>query len=189
MMKKILILFALLILLAACSKQSDLTVYNDTGQSVRVVVGRTIYQLLPNDSPAVETCYLNSFILFGETKKVPIIVDEKIYLEPKDFYIEMKPGKDRSYHIELDRAGIQISNPSIYPISGAQLRKGDGDWEYALGWPFTVYSEELSQTMSISEDYDHIKIFYSTGANPSEFIEDTVDLNIGETTTYTFFID
>ena len=119
-MKKILILMFVFILLIACARQSDLTVYNDTEHSIRVILGSTIHQLYPNDPPAVETCYLNSFILFGETKKIPVIIEGQIFLEHKDFYIEMKPGKDRSYHIELDRAGIQISNPSIYSICSAQ---------------------------------------------------------------------
>ncbi len=187
-MKKIIILLIVLIALGACARQSDLTVYNDTGQSVRVVLGSTIHQLFPNDPPAVETCYLNSFILFGETKKVPVIVDGSMYLENKDFHIEMKPGKDKSYHIELDRAGIQISNPSIYTITSAQLRMEDGDWEYALGF-FDVYSEELSPTMSVLADYDQIKIFYDIGYNQVEYIEDVIELNIGETTTYIFEVD
>ena len=185
-MKKIIILLIVIFLLIACAKQSDLTVYNDTEQSVRIVLGSTIHRLYPNDPPAVETCYLNSFILFGETKKVPVIIDGQIFLEHKDFHIEMKPGKDRSYHIELDRAGIQISNPSIYTITGVQLRREEDDWEYALGFPFGLYSEELSPTMSISANYDQIKIFYSIGNIQSEYIVDTIDLVIGETTTYIF---
>ncbi len=184
-MKKVLTLLIILILIGACARQSDLTVYNDTEQSIRVVLGSTIHRLYPNDPPAVETCYLNSFILFGETKKVPVIIDGQIYLEHKDFHIEMKPGKDRSYHVVLDRAGIQISNPSIHTITGIQLRMEEYDWEYALGF-FGVFSEELSPTMSISADYDQIKIFYSIGYNQIEFIEDTIDLVIGETTTYIF---
>lgn len=184
-MKKILALLIIITFLGACARQSDLTVYNDTGQSIRVILGSTIHQLFPSDPPAVETCYLNSFVLFGETKKVPVIIDGQIYLEHKDFHIEMKPGKDRAYHVELDRAGIQISNPSIYTITGIQLRIEEYDWEYALGF-FDVYSEELSPTMSILSDYDQIKIFYSIGYNQIEFIEDTIDLVIGETSTYIF---
>ena len=187
-MKRIFFLLIVLIALAACARQSDLTVYNDTEQSVRVVLGSTIHQLFPNDPPAVETCYLNSFILFGETKEVLVIIDGQIYLENKDFHIEMKSGKDKSYHIELDRAGIQISNPSIYTITRTQLKKEDGDWEDALG-SFDVYSEELSPTMSILSDYDQIKIFYNISFNQSEYIEDVIDLSIGETTTYVLEVD
>ena len=188
-MKKKLIMLIVIIVLGACARQSDLTVYNDTGQSIQVVLGSTIHQLFPTDPPAVETCYLNSFILFGETKEVPVIINGQIYLEYKDFHIKMKPGKDRSYHVELDRAGIQISNPSIYPISGAQLRKEDGDWEYALGSPFSVFSEELSPTISVLADYDYIKISYSIGNNQNDYVEDAIELSIGETTTYIFEVD
>ena len=187
-MKKKIFYLIILTLLGACAKQSDLTIYNDTDHLVKIIMNGTIYRLLSNDPPAVETFYLNSFILFGETVDVPIIIEGQIYLEHKEFKIEMKPNKDRSYHVELDRAGMQISNPSIYPITGAQLRKEDGDWEYALGF-FNVYSEELSSTMSISADYDYIKIYYNTGYNQNEFIEDTIELNIGETTTYVFEVN
>lgn len=185
-MKKILTLLIVLILLGACARQSDLTVYNDTGLSIRFILGSTIHQLFPGDPPAVETCYLNSFILFGETKKVPVIIDGQIYLEHKDFHIEMKPGKDRAYHVELDRAGIQISNPSIFSISSVQLRKEEDDWEYALGFPFGVFSEELSPIITVSEDYDFIRIGYHIGGDQYEYAEDAIELNIGETTTYIF---
>jgi hypothetical protein len=188
-MKKILILLVVIIGLGACARQSDLTIYNDTGQSIQIILGSTIHQLFPTDPPAVETCYLNSFILFGETKEVPIIIYGQIYLEHKDFHMKMKPGKDRSYHVELDRAGIQISNPSIYPITDVQLKKEDGDWEYALGFPFSVFSEELSPTISVSADYDYIKIAYNIGFEQNDYIEDTIELNIGETTTYLFEVD
>ena len=83
-MKKILIFLIFLILIGACAKQSDLTIHNDTGHSIRIIMNGTIYQLLSNDPPAVETFYLNSFILFGETIDVPIIIDGQIYLEHKN---------------------------------------------------------------------------------------------------------
>ena len=185
-MNRIVMLLIIITFLGACARQSDLTVYNDTGQSIRVILGSTIHQLFPSDPPAVETCYLNSFILFGETKKVPVIIDGQIYLEHKDFHIEMKPGKDRAYHVELDRAGIQISNPSIFSIGSVQLRKEEDDWEYALGFPFSVFSEELSSTISVSENYDFIRIGYLISGDQYEYEEDAIDLNIGETTTYIF---
>ena len=62
----------------------------------------------------------------------------------------------------------------------------EGDWEYALGFPFGLYSEELSPIISVSADYDYIRIGYSIGYNQNEYIVDTIDLVIGETTTYIF---
>ena len=150
-MKKILLFLILLTLLGACAKQSDLTIYNDTDHSIRIIMNGTIYQLFPNEPPAVEKFYLNSFILYGETVDVPIIIEGQIYLEHKEFSIEMKPNKNRSYHVRYDRAGIQISNPSIYTITSLQLKKESDDWEYALGFPTVIFSEELSPTMSVSE--------------------------------------
>ena len=185
-MKKKLLLLIFLILLGACAKQSDLTVYNETDHSIRIIVNGTIYQLLQNDPPAVETFYLNSFILFGETIYAPIIIEGKIYLEHKEFSIEMKPNKNRSYHVRYDKAGIQINNPSIYTITSLQLRKEGENWEYALGFPIVIHSEELSQIMSVSEDYDYVRITYNLGNDQYEYTEDTIDLNIAETTTVIF---
>ncbi len=54
-MKKKLTLLIILILLGACARQSDLTVYNDTGHSIRLILNGTIYQILRNDPPVVET--------------------------------------------------------------------------------------------------------------------------------------
>ena len=186
-MKKILLFLILLTLLVACAKQSDLTIYNDTDHSVRIIMNGTIHQLLSNDPPAVETFYLNSFILFGETIDVPIIIEGQVYLEHKEFTIEIKPNKDKSYHVELDQAGLQISNPSIYTITNVQLRKeGENVWEYIIFFFPNIYSEELSPTMSVSEDYDFIRIQYQLGNDQYEYSEDEIDLNIGETTTYVF---
>lgn len=183
-MKKILTLFITLILLGACAKQSDLTVYNDTEQSIRVVLGSTIHRLYPNDPPAVETCYLNSFILFGETKKVPVIIDGQIYLEHKDFHIEMKPGKDRSYHVVLDRAGLQINNVSLFPISIIQLRRnGEESWSENV-IDEILYAETSSPIFSIIPDYDYIKM---TDIFENEHPEEFIELNTGETTTFVFF--
>ena len=183
-MKKILTLLIILILLGACARQSDLTVYNDTEQSIRVVLGSTIHRLYPNDPPAVETCYLNSFILFGETKKVPVIIDGQIYLEHKDFHIEMKPGKDRSYHVVLDRAGLQINNVSLFPISIIQLRRnGEESWSENV-IDEILYTETSSPIFSIIPDYDYIKM---TDIFENEHPEEFIELNTGETTTFVFF--
>ncbi len=183
-MKKTLSLLIVLLLLAACAKQSDLTVYNDTEQSVTVILGGTIHQLLPNDPPVVETYYLNSFVLFGETIDVLIIVNGQIYLEHKEFTIEMKPNKDKAYHVELDRAGLQINNASLFPISAIQLRTdGEESWSENL-IDEILYAETSSPVFSIIPDYDYIKI---TDVFENEYPEELIELNSGETTTFVFF--
>lgn len=185
-MKKKLFFLIFVTLLVACAKQSDLTVYNDTDHSIRIIMNGTIYQLSPNEPPAIEKFYLNSFIFYGETVDVPIIIEGQIYLEHKEFSIEMKPNKDKSYHVEFDRAGLQISNPSIYTITSLQLKKEGEDWEYVLGFPIVIYSEELSSTMSVPEDYDYIRITYTLGNDQYEHSDYSIDLNIGETITFIF---
>lgn len=182
-MKIKLIFLILLALLGACTKQSDLTIYNDTSHSIRIIMDGTIHQLLSNDPPAIETFYLNSFILFGETIDVPIIIEGQIYLEQKEFTIKMKPNKDKSYHVEFDRAGLQISNVSIHTISKVQLRReNDQNWSESV-IDEILFSEELGQVFSIIPNYDFIKI---TDIFETEYPEELIELNAGETTTYIF---
>ena len=182
-MSKFISLFIVIFLLGSCAKQSDLTIYNDTDHSVRVIIDGIIHPLLSNDPPAVETFYLNSFVLFGETIDVPIIIEGQIYLEDKDFTIEMKPNKDKSYHIEFDRAGLQINNVSIFPIGVVRLRKeGDEDWSENV-LEETLYPETLGQVFSIIPDFDYIKI---TDTFETEYEEEIIELNAGETTSFIF---
>ncbi len=182
-MKKILTLLIILILLGACARQSDLSVYNDTNHSIRVILNGTIYQRLHNDPPIVETYYLNSFILFGETIDVPIIIEGQIYLEPKEFTIKMKPNKDKTYHVEFDRAGLQINNVSLFPISIVQLRsEDDDDWsENVIN--DTLHTETSTPIFSIIPDYDYIKM---TDIFETEYPEELIEFNVGETTTFIF---
>jgi len=182
-MKKILIFLIFLIFIGACAKQSDLTIYNDTGHSIRIIMDGTIYLLLSNDPPAIETFYLNSFIFLGESINVPIIIEGQIYLEHKEFTIEMKPNKDRSYHVEFDRAGLQINNVSIHTISKVQLRKeGEEDWSENI-FDEILSPEALGRIISIIPDYDLIKI---TDIFETEYPEELIELNAGESTIYVF---
>jgi len=183
-MKKIIILLIVLFLLIACAKQSDLTVYNDTDLSVTVVLDGTIHQLRPNDPPAVKTYYLNSFVLFGETIDAPIIIEGQVYLEHKEFTIEMKPNKDKNYYIEFDRAGLQINNVSLFPINIIQLRKeGEEDWSENV-ISDTLYNETSTSIFSIIPDYDYIRMI---DIFETEYPEEIIELNVGETTTFIFF--
>ncbi len=183
-MKNKLIILVTIILLGACAKQSDLTIYNDTDHSIRIIMNGTIHQLLANDPPAVETFYLNSFILFGETIYVPIIIEGQTYLEHKEFTIKMKPNKDKAYHVEFDRAGLQINNVSLFPISIVQLRKeGEADWSDNI-IEEVLYTETISPIFSVLPIYDFIKI---TDIFDTEYPEILIDLNAGETTLFVFF--
>ena len=182
-MKKKLLFLILLTLLGACAKQSDLTIYNDTDHSIRIIMNGTIHQLLSNDPPAVETFYLNSFILFGETLNALVIIEGQIYLEHKEFTIEMKPNKNRSYHVEFDRAGLQINNASTHTISKVQLRKeGEESWSENI-IDELLSAETLGQVFSIIPDYDYIKV---TDIFDTEYPVELIELNAGETTTYIF---
>lgn len=183
-MKKLLMLLIVLILLGACAKQSDLSIYNDTSHTITVILNGTIYQLLQNDPPAVETFYLNSFVLYGETIDVPVIIEGQTYLEHKEFEIEMKPNKDKTYHVEFNRAGLQINNVSLFSISTVQLRKeGEDEWSDNI-IDEIIYTENLSSTFSVIPDYDFIMMTDTFG---NEHTEESIELNVGETTTFVFF--
>ena len=95
----------------------------------------------------------------------------------------MKPNKDKSYHVEFDRAGLQINNVSSHTISKVQLRKeGQEDWSENV-IDEILSPEALGQIISIIPDYDLIKI---TDIFETEYPEELIDLNAGETTTYIF---
>ena len=182
-MNKIILFLIVQILFGACARQSDLTVYNDTGHTITIVLDGTIYQLLANDPPAVEQFYLNSFILFGETIDVPIIIYGQIFLEHKEFTIEMKPNKDKKYHVEYNRAGLQINNVSLFPIDIVQLRKeGEDDWSENI-IDEIIHTETLSPIISVIPDYDYIKI---TDIFGNEYPDELIELNAGVTTIYIF---
>ena len=55
-----LILFVLLFL--GCVKEAELTIYNDTGQTITVKIDHIIHQMYPNSEPIVNIYYLNSFV-------------------------------------------------------------------------------------------------------------------------------
>ena len=96
----------------------------------------------------------------------------------------MKPNKDKAYHVEFDRAGLQINIVSLFPISLVQLRKeGEADWSENI-IDEVLYTETLSPTFSIIPNYDFIKF---TDIFETEYPEELIELNAGETTLFVFF--
>ncbi|MCF7858143.1 MAG: hypothetical protein K9N07_02300 [Candidatus Cloacimonetes bacterium] len=182
-MVRIILSTLVLILITACATESEIEIFNDTENSVSFVLGDRIYHLLPADPPAAQTFYVNSYILFSETLKVPFILEGQVFLESKEKVFRIKANVNKKYHITFDRAGLQISNPSVYTISAVYLRReGDDDWgDSIIEEP--IYSENISSVLSVEPDFNYIKITDSFG---SEFQEEALDLQVGETTIYIF---
>ena len=96
----------------------------------------------------------------------------------------MKPNKDKTYHVGFDRAGLQINNASLVPISIVQLRnEGNEDWSENV-IDDTLYNETSTSILSIIPDYDYIKM---TDIFETEYPEELIEFNVGETTTFIFF--
>ena len=95
----------------------------------------------------------------------------------------MKPNKNKSYHVEFDRAGLQINNISPHTISKVQLRKeGEEDWSENVIEDI-LSAETLGQVFSIIPDYNFIKI---TDIFDTEYPVELIELNAGETIIYIF---
>ena len=183
MRKNLYALILFLIIIAGCAKEADLTIYNDTGQTITVKVDHIIYQMYPNSEPIVNTYYLNSFIFFGETVKVPVEYVETLYLSHKKFNVTMKPNKDRKYHVTFDRAGLQLRNisPGI-TIDKVQLREVDSDeWSDDL-YDGYLLPEEID-TFPVPSGIFYMRIEDVYGV---QYLEELIEFIAGETFIYFF---
>lgn len=151
-MKKLIVpMIVLLILLNACTKECELTIYNDTPIMQKAKIDGIIYEIGANGEPAVEEYFLNSYLIISETVKVQVeyVANSPIsYRSPKIFKVEMKPGKDRTFHIRYDRGRIQMRN--ISPITLDQIllqEEGKEKW-----------SEDLYEGVLDPDDIDEITI-------------------------------
>ena len=182
MKKLILFIIPALLFFSACAKESHLTIHNDTGQTITVKLDHISHLMYPNSEPVVETYFLNSFILYGETKKVPVEYVGTPYLKQNNFTVEMKPGKDKVYHVKLNLACLTIRNISPgLTIAKVRLMNVDGV-EWTEEYEVNIAADEV-ETISVEPGDRLIQIedIYET-IFPSEYIE----LIAGEMTIYIF---
>ncbi|MBC8414983.1 MAG: hypothetical protein ISS80_06105 [Candidatus Cloacimonetes bacterium] len=183
-MKKLILYFIpVLLLFSACAKESDLTVHNDTGQTVTVKIDHILHLMYTNSEPVVETYFLNSFIFYGETKKVPVEYVGTPYLKQNNFTIEMKPGKDKVYHVELNLACLTIRNLSP-GLTITKVRLMDvGSVEWTEEYEVNIAAEEI-ETISVEpgDKFVQIEDIYE-----SIFQSEYFELIAGETSLYNFF--
>ena len=183
MKKLILHIIPLFLLFSACAKESHLTVHNDTGQTITVKIDHISYLMYPNSEAVEETYFLNSYIIYGETKKVPVEYVGTPYLKHNNFNVEMKPGKDKVYHVELNLACLTIRNLSPgLTITKVRL-KDVGSVEWTEEYDVYIAAEEI-ETISVEPGDKLIQI---EDVYESIYQSEDIELIAGETSVYNFF--
>ncbi|MCF7794147.1 MAG: hypothetical protein K9N09_04200 [Candidatus Cloacimonetes bacterium] len=151
-MKKMIVPLLIAIALSfGCTKECELKIYNDTPIMQKAKIDGIIYEIQSNGTPAVEEYYLDSYLLLSETQEVAVeyVANSPIsYRSPKTFKVEMKPGKNKTYHIKYDRGRIQMRNISPLTLDQILLKKeGSNEW-----------SEDLYDGVLLPDEIDEIAI-------------------------------
>lgn len=185
MIKYMVLLILLASLMISCSKESNLTIYNDTPIMQKASVNGYVYELTANGEPAVETFYLNSFLITGETADVIVeyIPNSPVsYRSYKKIKLQMKPGKDKTLHINYDRGQIQLRNISMVTLDQVLLREIDKDpWTDDL-YEGVLEPDEIDIIAYKAGNYA-IKIVDATG---TEYPEEEIEIICGEQLLYFF---
>ena len=184
MLRMIYLTLLVLLLLTGCVKEAELTIYNDTPLLAKVSIDGIIYELSAGGEPAKETYYLDSYLLFGENIKVPITyIQTTPYRTQKQFNAEMKPGKDKTYHVKFDRGQMQFWNISPVTIWEITLREIDDD-----EWSDNLLNEVIypNDNKVIPFEYGNY-IMKIVDPNGYEWLQVEVEIIAGETLTYYFW--
>ena len=183
MKKMILFIVPTLLFFSACAKESYLTIHNDTGQTISVKIDNISHLMYTNSEPVTEKYFLNSYIFYSETQKVPVEYVGTLYLKQNNFIAEMKPGKDKVYRVELNLAGLKIRN--ISPgLTIAKVRLMDiGSVEWTEEYEVNIEAEEI-EIISVEpgEKFIQVEDIYE-----STFQSEYIELIAGETSEYNFF--
>jgi hypothetical protein len=184
MLRMIYLVLLVIILLTGCMKEAELTVYNDTHLQAKVSIDGLIYDLAPEGEPAKETYYLDSYLLYGDKLEIPVeYIQTTPYRTEKKFTVEMKPGKDKTYHIRFDRGQMVFWNISPVTIYEIKVRDVDDD----------EWSDNLLQNVIDPDDNSVIPIPYGnyimkiSDPNGFEWLQDEIEIPAGETITYWFW--
>ena len=183
-MKRMIYFILLLILAAGCSREAELVISNETPVLMKVSIDGYIHDLPAGGEPVKEIFYLNSYLLFGETVKVPVeYIQTTPFRSYKKINVEMKPGMEKKLAVRFDRGQLELWNLSTVPIYAITICKtGDDEW-----------SENLISEVLLHEDSAVIPIksgsYLMKLVDPSGFEFDVVELEIiaGETLTFWFW--
>ncbi|MDO9577813.1 MAG: hypothetical protein Q7J16_08010 [Candidatus Cloacimonadales bacterium] len=173
-----------LIMLTGCLKEAELTISNNTPLLAKVSIDGIIYELPAGGEPAKETYYLNSYLLFGESVKVPVeYIQTTPYRSQKRFNVEMKPGRDKSYHVKFNRGQLQFWNLAPVTIYSMKIRETDDDeWSDNL-LDDVVYSEE-NEVIPIEDGIYFVRLVDPNGFEYEQF---EIEIIAGETLPYYFW--
>jgi hypothetical protein len=164
-------------------KEAELTVKNETPLLAKVSIDGIIYELYEGES-ATETYYLDSYLLFGDTKKVPVkYIQTTPYRTEKKFNVEMKPGKNEEFSVKFNRGQIQfwnISAVSVYEVCVRDI--DDDDWSENL--LNNVIAPEENEVFPIGAGHYMMRILDPNGF---EWLQEEIEINVGETITYWFW--
>ncbi|HPR18211.1 MAG TPA: hypothetical protein PLD62_08185, partial [Candidatus Cloacimonadota bacterium] len=121
-----------MIILTGCLSEVELKIYNNTPIQQTAKIDGIVYILEANGEPAVETYYLTDYLVTSETVKVQVeyVANSSVsFRSPKTFKVEMKAGKDRTFHIKYDRGQVEFRNISSVTICQVLLQEiGADDW-------------------------------------------------------------
>jgi hypothetical protein len=173
MIKRSLILLAILISLLGCAKECDLAVYNNTPIQQTVKIDGHIFNMPANDGYAKETYFLNSYALWNDKINIPVeyVANSPVsYRSPRTFTVEMEPGKDRTYHVRYDRGQIQLRNISSITLDQVLLKTNNSE-----EWSEDLYEGALEpdgiDVIAVEEDNYTLKILDVYGTEyPSQEI-------------------
>lgn len=181
----IILVLLLIVLLTGCAKECELKIHNDTPILQKAMIDGIVYELQSDGEPAVQEYFLNSYIITSETVKVEVeyLPNSPVsYVSPQKFKVEMKPGKDRSFHIVYDRGRLQIRNISSFTLDQILLKQADE----------TEWSEDLYEGFLLPNEIDVIAVKAGTysmkliDAYGVEYPVEQIEIVAGEQLDYFF---
>ncbi|MFC1898159.1 hypothetical protein ACFLYJ_01160 [Candidatus Cloacimonadota bacterium] len=183
MLRMIYLFLLVFILLTGCMKEAELTIHNDTPSLAKVSIDGIIYDLYEGES-AKETYYLDSYLLFGDTEKIPVrYIQTTPYRTEKQFTVEMKPGKDKTYNVKFNRGLIQFWNLSPVIIYEISVREIDDD-EWSENLITDVINPDDITTFPVKAGHYMLRIIDPNGF---EYQQIQIEIIAGETEDLLFY--
>lgn len=169
-------------LLIGCTKESKIILHNDSSQMVTIRVDGEIFIMLQTAEPIEIPYYLNSYLLLGESVKIPVSYEERLYITPQEFKVRLKPGQEKNLFVVQDRAALQINNLSPMIIDQVLMRRDSlSDWSEDLFDGF-IEVEDIER-FAVAPHYTEIQII---DIFELEYPVDSISFEIGKLTQYNF---
>jgi hypothetical protein len=165
-MRTFLALLIIGFLFCGCSKDTDITIYNDTPYRFEAVVDGEIIQL-SKDQSFCKNYILNYLPLASETKDVKIEVRESRYIEAYTRNIELRANEDESHHVKLTRSVLSIQNQAAYTIKAVKCYdESKKEWsenlitrDYLPETVFEIYVSPTNSTLKFTNNASEESIY------------------------------